>query len=465
MRLKTDVLIVGSGVAGLYCALNLPRNMDVTVITKAKAHECDSYLAQGGICVLKDETDYDRYFEDTMRAGHYENRRESIDIMIKASRDVIEDLVNFGVEFTKDESGNFIYTKEGAHSVPRILFHADITGKVITEALLKEVKSRPNISLIENITMIDILSSEREGIKSCIGAVAIYSDNYKGKLNTDIHESDIELITIGAETTVLACGGIGGLYEYSTNYEHIMGDALAIALKHGITLKNMDYIQIHPTTLYTGKPGRAFLISESVRGEGGILLNSEGKRFVDELLPRDVVSEAIFDEMRRTGAKHVWMSMKNINGEEIIQHFSHIYEKCLEEGFDCTTELIPVVPAQHYFMGGIDVDSYSRSSMNNLYAVGETSCNGVHGKNRLASNSLLESLVFAKRAACHINANRSCEETVLHQDAAVLEIPYNENEAYKDIDALFEEYKNSIFEEIERSKNRNEQDYNGVKCG
>ena len=464
MRLKTDVLIAGSGVAGLYCALNLPRNMRVTVITKAKADECDSYLAQGGICVLKDASDYDAYFEDTLRAGHYENRRESVDIMLKSSQGVIEDLVNFGVEFTKDESGNFIYTKEGAHSVPRILFHADITGKVITEALLKEVKGRANISLMEDITMIDILSSEREGIKSCGGIVAISSEDHKGS-NADTHEAGVELIVIEANNTVLACGGIGGLYEHSTNYGHIRGDALAIALKHGINLKNMDYIQIHPTTLYTAKSGRAFLISESVRGEGGILLNSEGKRFVDELLPRDIVSEAVFAEMKRTGAKHVWLSMENIDEKEIREHFSHIYEKCLEEGFDCTKEPIPVVPAQHYFMGGIDVDRYSRSSMNKLYAVGETSCNGVHGRNRLASNSLLESLVFAKRAACHIGANRNNKDTALRNDDEIEEIIYNQNEAYKDINALFEGYRDSIFEEIERSKNRNAQDYNGIKCG
>ena len=456
MNLTTDVLIVGSGVAGLYCALNLPDSLQVTVITKAKVYECDSYLAQGGICVLRDDEDYNSYFEDTLRAGHYENSKESVDIMIKSSRMVIEDLVKFGVDFTKDKAGNFIYTKEGAHSVPRILFHEDITGKVITEALIKEVQTRKNIKLIEYLTMIDVISSEIKGIRKCRGIVAVYS----GK---DSYTSD-KLITIEAANTVLACGGIGGLYEHSTNYEHLKGDAIGIAIKNGIRLRNIDYIQIHPTTLYTEKPGRAFLISESVRGEGGILLNAEGKRFVNELLPRDVVTEAIFAEMERTGAKHVWLSMENIDKKEIIGHFKHIYEKCLEEGFDCTKEPIPVVPAQHYFMGGIDVDSYSRSSMKNLYAVGETGCNGVHGKNRLASNSLLESLVFAKRAACHIGMNRNnkVSDTKFYEISKKIQ---EQNKYYKDISALFETYKSSIFEEIERERKKDEQNYNGIKCG
>lgn len=453
MNLTTDVLIVGSGVAGLYCALNLPDSLQVTVITKAKVYECDSYLAQGGICVLRDDEDYNSYFEDTLRAGHYENSKESVDIMIKSSRMVIEDLVKFGVDFTKDKAGNFIYTKEGAHSVPRILFHEDITGKVITEALIKEVQTRKNIKLIEYLTMIDVISSEIKGIRKCRGIVAVHS----GK------DSD-KLITIEAANTVLACGGIGGLYEHSTNYEHLKGDAIGIAIKNGIRLRNIDYIQIHPTTLYTEKPGRAFLISESVRGEGGILLNAEGKRFVNELLPRDVVTEAIFAEMKRTGAKHVWLSMENIDKKEIVGHFKHIYEKCLEEGFDCTKEPIPVVPAQHYFMGGIDVDSYSRSSIKNLYAAGETSCNGVHGKNRLASNSLLESLVFAKRAACHIGMNRNnkVSDTKFYEISKKFQ---EQNKYYKDISALFETYKSSIFEEIERERKKDEQNYNGIKCG
>jgi len=381
--MKTDVVIVGCGVAGLYCALNLPQDKQITVVTKSIASESDSFLAQGGICVLHDEGDYDSFYEDTMRAGHYENNPDSVDIMIRSSREVIGDLVNFGVRFRTDGK-DFAYTKEGAHSRPRILFHEDETGKEITSHLLEAARARDNITLIENFTMVDLICDGEE----CRGIIG--------------HGADGTYQAILGDYTVLATGGIGGLFPHSTNYRHLTGDALALALKYNIKLQHIDYIQIHPTTLYTEKDGREFLISESVRGEGAILLNSKGERFVNELLPRDVVANAIYAEMKKEGSKHVWLSMAPIPEEEIRGHFPHIYEHCLGEGYDVTREPIPVVPSQHYFMGGIDVDRYSKTSMGRLYAVGETACNGVHGKNRLASNSLLESLVFAKRAAGQI---------------------------------------------------------------
>ena len=217
-------------------------------------------------------------------------------------------------------------------------------------------------------------------------------------------DRDGKAFSIYADNTILASGGIGGLYKHSTNFPHLTGDALEVAKKHGIRLEHLDYVQIHPTTLYSKKPGRRFLISESVRGEGAVLLNKDGERFVDELQPRDVVTQAIRKQMEKDGTDHVWLSMKNIDKETILKHFPNIYHHCLEEGYDVTREPIPVVPAQHYFMGGIWVDRDSHTSMEHLYAAGETSCNGVHGANRLASNSLLESLVFAKRAAKRITA-------------------------------------------------------------
>ena len=204
---------------------------------------------------------------------------------------------------------------------------------------------------------------------------------------------------------MLATGGIGGLFKHSTNYSHLTGDALALALKYGIKLQHIDYIQIHPTTLYTKKHGREFLISESVRGEGAILLNSKGERFVNELLPRDVVANAIFDEMKKEGSEHVWLSLAPIPTEEIKKHFPNIYKHCLDEGYDVTKEPIPVVPSQHYFMGGIEVDGNGRTSMERLYAAGETACNGVHGRNRLASNSLLECVVCAYELADYLSFN------------------------------------------------------------
>ena len=416
-------MIVGTGAAGLFAALNLPRDRKILIITKKDAESSDSFLAQGGICVLKDESDYESYFEDTMRAGHYENRKESVDIMIRSSREIIRELIGYGVKFERKDSGteqdapeaqekpekpdkqetegqeNFLddyaFTREGAHSRPRILFHEDVTGQEITSKLLAQVRSLENVRIMEYTTMTDIIVEETDvqtgenGVQ-CAGIIA--------------EDAQGNVLKIYAPYTILASGGIGGLYEHSTNYPHLTGDALRIAEKHGIRLEHLDYVQIHPTTLYSKKPGRRFLISESVRGEGAILLDKNGKRFTDELQPRDVVTAAIREQMKKDGTDHVWLSMERIDKDTILNHFPNIYEHCLEEGYDVTKEWIPVVPAQHYFMGGIWVDSDSQTSMEHLFAAGETSCNGVHGANRLASNSLLESLVFAKRAAQKITA-------------------------------------------------------------
>ena len=422
-EMQEDVVIVGTGAAGLFAALNLPRDRKILIITKKDAESSDSFLAQGGICVLKDESDYESYFEDTMRAGHYENRKESVDIMIRSSREIIRELIGYGVKFERRESGreqdapeaqekpekpdkqetegqeNFLddyaFTREGAHSRPRILFHEDVTGKEITSKLLAQVRSLENVRIMEYTTMTDIIVEETDvqtgenGVQ-CAGIIA--------------EDAQGNVLKIYAPYTILASGGIGGLYEYSTNYPHLTGDALRIAEKHGIRLEHLDYVQIHPTTLYSKKPGRRFLISESVRGEGAILLDKNGKRFTDELQPRDVVTAAIREQMEKDGTDHVWLSMERIDKNTILNHFPNIYEHCLEEGYDVTKEWIPVVPAQHYFMGGIWVDRDSQTSMEHLFAAGETSCNGVHGANRLASNSLLESLVFAQRAAQKIEA-------------------------------------------------------------
>ena len=422
--MNTDIVIVGSGVAGLYCALNLPEYKKITIVTKDEAPKSDSFLAQGGICVLRDEADFKAFYEDTMRAGHYENDPDSVEIMIRSSQEVIRDLVFFGAKFEKDGE-EFTYTREGAHSNPRILFHEDETGKEITQNLLNTVRNRRNITLIENFTMVDLICYNNE----CKG---IIGKNSKG-----------EFVSITADYTVLATGGIGGLFKHSTNYRHLTGDALAVALKHKVKLQHIDYIQIHPTTLYTKKNGREFLISESVRGEGAILLNSKGERFVNELLPRDVVANAIFDEMKKEGSEHVWLSLAPIPEEEIKSHFPNICQRCLEEGYDVTKEPIPVVPSQHYFMGGIDVDHFSKTSMERLYAVGETACNGVHGKNRLASNSLLESLVFSKRAAGHIVKNY-----LTSKNKEEIKIDPSQYDGYE------EQYKNAVLEAIEQEKKK-----------
>lgn len=379
--IKTDVVIVGSGVAGLFAALCLPSEKDILVITKENLKECDSYLAQGGVCVLKDISDFNCYFEDTMKAGHYENDPESVRVMIESSSDVINTLVELGVKFDTDGDGDFDYTREGAHRRNRILHHKDETGKEITATLLSIAKKRKNITLVTQTTMIDFIEKNN----CCQGIVC--EDEYG------------EMGAILAKDIVLATGGIGGLFLNSTNYSHITGDSFALALIHNVELKDMNYIQIHPTTLYSKKKGRRFLISESVRGEGAILLNENGERFTDELQPRDVVTDAIVKEMAKFGTDHVYITLPGMSSEEAKKRFPNIFEACIDEGYDITKDKVPVTPAQHYMMGGVKTDINGKTSMEHLYAVGETACNGVHGKNRLASNSLLESLVFAKRAA------------------------------------------------------------------
>lgn len=383
-HLYYDAAIAGCGVAGLYTALHLPSDKKILLLSKGSLDTCDSMLAQGGICVLRDDDDYDSYFEDTMRAGHYENRRESVDIMIRGSRAIIDHLLRLGVRFAKNPDGSLLYTKEGAHSRPRICFHEDVTGKEITTVLLRTVQGLPNVTIMEYTTMTDILEENGQ----CTGMIAETADG--------------EVLQIHSTDTIFATGGIGGLYKHSTNYPILTGDGCRIAEKHGVALEHMDYVQIHPTSFYSEEPGRQFLISESARGEGAILLNHKGERFTNELEPRDVVSAAIEKEMKKENVDHEFLSFENVPKETILEHFPHIREHCLEHGYDILKEPIPIVPAQHYFMGGIHVDSNSATTMPHLYAVGETSCNGVHGKNRLASNSLLESLVFAKRAAQHI---------------------------------------------------------------
>lgn len=436
MKNNIDIVIIGTGIAGLFSALNLPKDKNILMITKSRLEESDSYLAQGGICVLKKEGDYESFYQDTMKAGHYENNRAAVHQMIRKSPEVIKDLITYGVEF-EQENGHFIYTREGAHSTARILYHKDVTGKEMTTKLLEQVKTRENIRIAEQTEMVDLICSQNR----CTGVI--------------LRDKDDGIVRVDASYVILATGGIGGLYKSSTNYPHLTGDSLAMAIKYQIELQNMNYIQIHPTTLYSSKPGRRFLISESVRGEGAYLYNNKLERFVDELLPRDLLTLEINKQMKKEGSNHVWLSIKHLGTETIKKRFPNIYEYCLSEGIDITKEYIPVTPAQHYFMGGIKVDLDSRTSMEHLYAVGETSCNGVHGANRLASNSLLESLVFAKMAANHI--------TDTFEGASSLK-PLVNLSCYKDLEQIKSEYTEMVRKEIERSS-QDEQHNIQIKCG
>lgn len=389
-----DVVIVGAGVAGLFTALHLPGETQVLLICKEALLECDSMLAQGGMSVCLGEEDYTTYFEDTMRAGHGTGNAASVDVMIRESQTVLQELLELGVTFDRNPDGSLHFTKEGAHSVARICHYQDITGQEMTEVLQNAVQKLENVTIFEHTTMIDWQIADN----ACLGI--------------DVLCQDKTIRTIQAQKTVLATGGIGGLYEHSTNFPSLTGDSLRLAEKYHLALADMDEVQIHPTTLYTKEKGRRFLITESARGEGALLYNARKERFVDELLPRDQVTQAILAEMAKDNRPFVWLSFEKLSAKKIQTHFPNIYERCLSEGYDLTQEAIPVVPAQHYFMGGIAVDLNGQTSLENLYAVGETSCNGVHGKNRLASNSLLESLVFAKRAAQQIARTQKIKERV-----------------------------------------------------
>ena len=380
-----DVLVVGSGVAGLYCALNLREDLDIMVVSKDKIDCTNTNLAQGGISVARDLNDIPFFTEDTLKAGRYKNDIQAVQVLTKESIENVDYLVSLGLDVDKDENGNWDYTKEGAHCVNRIIHTQDNTGENVEKTLIENALTRKNIRVSEDTFLVDII----ERNDKCIGAILL---------------KDNEQINVFAKFVVLACGGIGGLYKNSTSQRILRGDGLAIALRHNIELKDINYIQIHPTAFYDESDDeRRFLISESVRGEGGKLYNVNGERFVDELQPRDVVSEAIFKEMNKTNTPYVYLDISFLDSEYLKNRFSTIYNKCLEKGTDITKGPIKVSPAQHYFMGGIKVDLNSKTSMENLYAVGETACTGIHGANRLASNSLLEGLVFSKRAAQEIN--------------------------------------------------------------
>lgn len=419
-----DVIVVGTGVAGLYTCLNLAKEKKILLLTKDEVLNCDSYLAQGGICTLLDEKDYKPYFEDTLKAGRFENDLIAVHDMLVQSKTIISDLILKGVDFDKNIDGSLNYTREGGHSTFRILHHQDITGKEITSKLYGRVKELDNVTIKEFALVMDILEQDN----SCCGVVV------------KVGEKEPEAIY--SRDVVFATGGLGGLFVNSTNFSHITGDAFAIAKRHGVELKNINYIQIHPTVLYSKSKGRRFLISESVRGEGAKLLNKEKERFVNELLPRDVVAGAIINQMKKDNTEHVWLDFSDISNEEILHHFPNIYNKCLEEGYDVTKEPIPVVPAQHYLMGGIRADICGVTSLKHLYAVGETANNGVHGANRLASNSLLESLTFSKNCARVINYDKSVF------DKKNIEIKMKK---YSDVEKWQKENKQLVLEEIRKN--------------
>lgn len=380
-----DIVIIGSGVSGLYSALNLRKDLKVLVVCKDKITITNTYLAQGGISVAKDRNDIQLFIEDTLKAGQYKNDIKAVRVLAEESADNIKELINLGLNFDIDNNGNIDFTREGAHSVNRIVHTKDNTGESVEKTLIDNIKKRTNIKVYENTYFADLI--EKNNV--CSGVVLIRN-------NTQIN--------VYAKSVILACGGIGGLFRNSTNQRILKGDGIAVAVKHNVELKDINYIQIHPTAFYEeDSEDRRLLISESLRGEGGKLTNINGERFINELLPRDIVSKAVYSEMEKTDTPYVNLDIRHLGEKYIVSRFSSIYKSCLERGIDITKEPIKVSPAQHFFMGGIKVNIDAETSMENLYAVGETSCTGIHGANRLASNSLLEGLVFSRRAAKLIN--------------------------------------------------------------
>ncbi|MDD6795669.1 MAG: L-aspartate oxidase [Clostridiaceae bacterium] len=389
-----DVLIAGTGIAGVYTALNLDRNLNIIMVTKEGLKDCNSYLAQGGISTLLNDDDVESYIEDTMKAGNYKNDKKAVEVLVKESRDNIKRLVDLNVEFDRKEDGSLSYTREGGHSTFRIAHIKDETGKFIMESLYKELAKRKNIKVIEHCKIIDIIKKDNR----CVGGICDYNG---------------ETIQVHSEAVILATGGLGGLFTSTTNYPCLTGDGISIALKNDVEIKDINYLQLHPTVLYEKESnGKRLLLSESLRGEGAIIRNLKGEEFIDSLKPRDVVSKAELEQIAKTPeTPYVYLDLTHLDKEFVMKRFPFLYNECLKRGYRMEKDMLPISPAHHYAMGGIKIGLNGETNLKNLYALGETACTGVHGSNRLASNSLLEGVVFGYRCAQKLNNELYYDET------------------------------------------------------
>lgn len=397
---KVDFLVIGSGIAGLSFALKAAKHGKVCIVTKSNEDESNTKYAQGGVAVVIDKDDsYDKHIEDTLIAGDGLCKKEIVELVVKEGPDRIQEIVNYGTNFDKNQQGEYHLAKEGGHSEHRVLHFKDITGFEIEKVLLEQIHKNPNIEILTHYFAVDIITEHhlgKEVNKSTehINCYGIYA------LNTISNE--IEKIL--AKVTVMASGGAGHIYSTTTNPTIATGDGVAMVYRAKGKVRNMEFIQFHPTALYHPGEYPSFLISEAVRGHGGILKNKKGEAFMDtydvraSLAPRDIVARAIDSEMKKSGDDFVYLDITHVPKNELMQHFPNIYAKCLSIGIDMSKDMIPVVPAAHYMCGGILVNEYGESSINNLFACGECASTGLHGSNRLASNSLLEALVFAHRS-------------------------------------------------------------------
>ncbi len=402
-----DFLIIGSGIAGLSYAAKLARHFEntqehvsIAVITKVQADETNTKYAQGGIAVVWDKSDsFEKHIHDTMDAGDGINKPNIVEIVVKEAPERIQELIDYGTRFDKEPEGNYDLAKEGGHSDHRILHFKDITGAEIERALLEEVKRHKNIEVFTHYYAVELITQHhlgetvyryREDIK-CFGAYVL--NRRSGQVEKFL-----------AKTTMLATGGIGNIYQSTTNPTIATGDGIAMAYRAKGICDNMEFIQFHPTSFYHPGQKPSFLISEAVRGFGGILKRADGSTFMElyddrlSLAPRDIVARAIDSEMKKNGVDHVYLDVRHCDYEKFLEHFPNITQYCLDAGIDVRREMIPVVPAQHYMCGGIRVNEWGKTNINFLYAVGECACTGLHGANRLASNSLLEAVVFGHRA-------------------------------------------------------------------
>ncbi len=403
--MQTDFLIIGSGIAGLTYALKVAEaypDKKVTILTKTQSDETNTKYAQGGIAGVMDmdKDSFEKHIEDTLIAGDGLCNRAVVEIVVKEGVERIKEIIDWGAQFDKAPDGDFKLGKEGGHSEFRILHHKDVTGKEMERALLEAIKRKPNIELISHCFVVDIITQHHLGylITKSTPDIECY-----GVYVLNLSTNKIEKIL--AAITLLATGGNGQVYRTTTNPSIATGDGVAMVYRAKGRIENMEFIQFHPTALYEpAVRGYSFLITEAVRGDGGILRNHNGEAFMErydarkDLAPRDIVARAIDNEMKVAGTENVFLDCRHFGKEKFIEHFPNIYEKCLSIGIDITKHLIPVAPAAHYSCGGIKTDEHARTSIKNLYAAGECASTGLHGANRLASNSLLEAMVFAHRA-------------------------------------------------------------------
>lgn len=394
---RIDVLIVGTGISGIYAALNLDSSLNILMLSKKELSLCNSALAQGGVAAVMDSKndDFELHIKDTLIAGQYANNLDNVRILVEQGPRDVERLVkHYGVDFDKNDDGSLALTLEGGHSRRRIAHHKDTTGYEIETALIEQVQKLENVSVINH-------------------SVLCRLEKQDGLFYADIVTADNSHVYYCAPYVILATGGIGRVYNFTTNSEIATGDGISLAAGVGAKIENLSYVQFHPTAFADRDNHECFLISEAVRGEGAYLLNCNKQRFMPdyeperkELAPRDVVSKCIMAEEQKTNSNQFWLDISHKDADFIKNHFPMIYNKVLEKGYDMTKEPIPIYPCQHYLMGGIDVDGKGATCVEGLYAAGECSHTGVHGKNRLASNSLLEALVFSRLIAEDINERK-----------------------------------------------------------